>query len=263
MINERYLVSIIMPTFNSGNFIKESINSVISQTYMDWELIIIDDFSSDNTHEIVSEFESIDDRIIYYRLPENRGAAEARNKGISLAKGQFIAFLDSDDFWIKTKLANQIDFMISNNYLFTCTNYRFINEEGRDIGKIVKSRTILDYHGILRYSPGNSTVIYNAMATGKIFIPNIRKRNDYLMWLTLIKKTKYLYGLNEDLTYYRLRKNSLSYKKSDLVKYHWTIYQKYEKLSLVYSVYLIIHKIVTKSKFSGLNDNKNSHRILK
>ncbi len=238
-------ISIIMPTYNSEKFISASIFSVKNQTYSNWELIIIDDCSSDNTEQAIKEFSSSDHRIKYIKLDKNSGAAVARNRGVEIASGEYLAFLDSDDVWLPSKLEKQLKFMMGNGYLFTSTNYEYVDEQGQSLGRVTKSYPKLDYHGLLKHGPGNSTIMYHVKETGKLFVPDIRKRNDYLMWIGLIKKTKYLYGLDETLTQYRVRSNSLSEKKLDLIKYHWIIYRDYEELSLLYSLYLIFYKGIT------------------
>lgn len=173
------LVSIIMPTYNCANFIDKSIESVINQTYKNWELIIIDDCSTDNTEEIVKKYIKEDSRIIYHKLPTNSGAAVARNHGIAMAKGSYIAFLDSDDLWAKDKLEKQLKFMKDNGYAFTFTSYAQIDENGNPNGVIIRAKEKVDYNGVLLSCPiGNSSVIYNVDILGKFEIPNIRKRND-------------------------------------------------------------------------------------
>jgi teichuronic acid biosynthesis glycosyltransferase TuaG len=239
------LISIIMPTYNSEKYINKTILSVKNQTYSNWELIIIDDCSTDDTKQFVETFLENDERIKYVRLEKNSGAAVARNKGVEIASGDYLAFLDSDDIWLPNKLERQLNFMFDNGYLFSSTNYEYVDEHGQSMGRITKSYEKLDYHGLLKHGPGNSTIMYNVKETGKQFVPDIRKRNDYLMWIGLIKKTKFLYGLDETLTQYRVRSNSLSENKLDLIKYHWIIYRHYEKLSLLYSLYLIFYKGIT------------------
>lgn len=240
---ERGLVSIILPTFNAQAFVLESIQSILEQTYTNWELIIVDDGSTDRTIDIIKEIN--DERIHLIQLETNRGAAIARNTALENVSGEYIAFLDSDDLWVKDKLMYQIAFMKENNYLFTSTNYLEINEEGEKTNVVYKARKRLDYNGVLKYCPGNSTVIYNAKELGIFFIPDIRKRNDFVMWLQVIKKAKYLYGLDKDLTFYRVRENSLSKNKYSLLKYQWQVYRKIEKLSFLKSSYLLTHKILS------------------
>lgn len=236
------LVSVIMPVYNSEKFLEVATNSVINQTYKNWELILIDDCSTDTTQIIISHLQSRDSRIRSARLESNSGAAIARNEAVKLAKGQYLAFLDSDDYWYPKKLSKQIEFMKNNGYYFSCTNYDKINENGESLNQVIKViKREYNYMDILKNNPGNSTVIYDANKIGKVYIPDIKKRNDYVMWLSVIKKTDALYGLDETLASHRVRKGSLSYKKIELVKYQWHVYRKIERLSLMMSTYLIVY----------------------
>ena len=239
------LVSIIMPAYNCEQFIGCALDSVIAQTYQNWEVIAVDDCSTDKTIDIVAAYAQKDPRIKYYKLSKNSGAAIARNKAIELAQGKYIAFLDSDDIWFPTKLEKQIKFMQENGYFFTCTSYTKIDEEGNQINKIVKAKPVSDYNDILKNCPGNLTVVYDAEALGKFKIPDIKKRNDYVMWLQVIKKAKYLYGLEEPLASHRIRKGSLSSNKVSLVSSHWKIYRNIECLSISKSIWLICYIIIT------------------
>lgn len=238
------LVSIIMPAFNSGDFIGITLNSVIAQTYQNWEVIVIDDCSTDNTAEVVKTYMLKEPRIRYYRLDLNSGAAIARNKAVDLARGKYMAFLDSDDVWFPEKLSKQINFMKQNNYNFTCTNYTKIDEKGNYLNRTIKAKSKSDYDGVLMTCPGNSTVIYDAEKLGKFKIPDIKKRNDYVMWLQVIKKEKYLYGLEEPLGSHRIRTGAISSKKSSLISYHWKVYREIEQLSIVKSSYLLFYWVI-------------------
>lgn len=238
------LVSIIMPAYNCADFIGNAIESVIAQTYQNWELIIIDDCSTDNTLQIIKNYLRKDSRIKYYKLSRNSGAAVARNKAIDMANGKYMAFLDSDDVWFPEKLTKQIEFMKENGYNFTCTSYTKIDEQGKDLNRIIKARKKSDYDGVLKTCPGNSTVVYDVEKLGKFKSPDIKKRNDYVMWLQVIKKGKYLYGLEEPLSSHRIRTNSISSNKFNLVGYHWKVYRSIEKLSLLKSIYLVLYWII-------------------
>lgn len=232
------LVSIVIPTYNCADFITATLESILKQTHSNYEALIIDDCSTDDSYEVIKPFLE-DERFIYHKLLTNSGAAIARNKGVELSKGDFIAFLDSDDLWIENKLEKQLIFMKENAYHFTSTTYGRIDNDGNKIeweSKFIKKR---NYNKLLRRSPGNSTVMYNAKELGKTFIPDIKKRNDYVMWLKIIKKAKYIYEIDDVLMYYRIREGSLSRKKCSLIKYHWFVYRKIEKLSILKSSYLI------------------------
>lgn len=232
------LISIITPTYNCGKFIAETIRSVQAQTYTDWEMIIVDDRSTDDTKQVVEEFIKEDDRIKYHLLEVNSGAAVARTKAMELAEGEYMAFLDSDDLWTCDKLEKQLKFMQDNDYAFTCTAYEKIDEESKPLNKRVKTIKKCSYNRLLCDCPvGNSTVMYSVKKMGKFEVPNIRKRNDDALWLKMLKKEKYIYGMKEVLMQYRIRKASLSNKKSDLIKYHWYLYRKIEGLSVFRSAF--------------------------
>lgn len=235
------LVSIIMPAYNCEAFIAETIESVKKQIYQDWELIIIDDCSIDRTSVIVEEYKKRDSRIKLYKNKDNRGAAYSRNRAIQYAKGEFLAFLDSDDLWEENKLEIQINFMKEKNCSFSCTYYKEIDEKGDETGEIVKSKKVALYKDVLKKCPGNSTVVYNAKKLGKFYIPNIKKRNDYVMWLKVIKKAGKMYAVEHILGYHRIREGALSQKKISLIRYHWWVYRKIEKLNFFYSSYLLLY----------------------
>lgn len=235
------LVSVIMPAYNAESFIAKAIESVKKQKYLNWEIIIVDDGSTDRTPEIVKSYMKEETKIKFYRLDINSGPAVARNKALNIASGKYISFLDSDDIWFSEKLSLQIEFMEANNYNFTCTSYTKIDIYDNYLNKTVKTQKIRDYEGVLKKCPGNSTVIYNAEKLGKIEIPNIKKRNDYVMWLQIIKKEKYLHGLDVPLSSHRVRKEGISNKKTNLIKYHWKVYRNIEKLSFIKSIYLIFY----------------------
>lgn len=241
------LISIITPTYNCGDYIGETIESVLKQSYQNWEMIIVDDCSTDNTKEVVEDYINRDNRIKYYILEENSGAAIARTKAMEIASGKYMAFLDSDDLWSPNKLKKQIAFMKNNNYNFTCTAYKQIDEKGNSLNKVIKTKKKTDYNGLLLTCPvGNSTVIYNVEKLGKFVVPNIRKRNDDALWLQILKKEKYIYGMPDVLMKYRIRTDSISSNKIGLVKYHWILYREVEHLSIPRSVFHICFWIFLK-----------------
>lgn len=234
------LVSVITPTYNCGKFIVETIESVLKQSYESWELIIVDDCSTDATKEVVEKYQRQDGRIKYYCLKKNSGAAIARTKAMELARGQYIAFLDSDDLWMSDKLKKQIEFMQKNNYAFTSTSYQHMSEDGTMLKKVLKAVDKTDYNRLLLDCPvGNSTVMYDVSKMGKFQVPNIRKRNDDALWLAMLKTEQYIYGLPEVLMKYRIRNNSISSNKWSLVKYTWQLYRDIEHLSIFTSVWHI------------------------
>ena len=241
------LVSIIMPTYNCASFIGESIKSIQAQTYENWELVIVDDNSMDDTKEVVEKYQVNDSRIKYKRLKKNSGAAVARTFSMKLAEGQYIAFCDSDDLWMKDKLEKQLSFMKKSGYAFTCTAYEQIDEKGNSLRKIMRPRKKCDYNRLLLDCPvGNSTVIYDVSIMGKFEVPNIRKRNDDALWLQMLKKEKYIWGMDEVLMKYRVRSNSISSNKLKVIKYHWILYRDIEHLSIARSLFHIGYWCVIK-----------------
>lgn len=206
------LVSVIMPSYNTAQYIRESIESVLSQTYVNWELIIVDDCSTDNTDDVVAPF-LIDERIKCFKNDMNSGAAESRNRALREAKGKWIAFLDSDDLWNPEKLAKQIEFMKSNDYKFSYTEYEKIDESSAAVGTLVSGPKKVNKNDMYRYCwVGCLTVMYNAEQIGLIQIKDIKKNNDYAMWLQVCKKAD-CYLLPENLAKYRIRKKSISHDK--------------------------------------------------
>ncbi|CAN1549978.1 WcaA Glycosyltransferases involved in cell wall biogenesis [Flavobacteriaceae bacterium] len=240
------LVSIITPTFNSEKFIAETIQSVQSQTYENWEMIIVDDCSSDETFLIISNFSKNDNRIKIHQLKNNFGAGVARNEGVNLATGRFISFLDSDDLWKPSKLKKQVEFLISNNLPFTFSFYERINEDGKQLNKIVGCPKKLHYFQLFFCNfIGNLTGIYDVSYFGKINISSIRKRQDWIMWLSILKKTKIALPIPESLAYYRVRVNSISASKYDLIKHNFSVYRNYHKLNIVKSILCMIGFVFT------------------
>ncbi len=234
------LVSIITPTYNCAKFIGRTIDSVLAQTYQNWEMIIVDDCSVDNTKEIVEGYLKKDSRIKYHLLDENSGAAVARTTAMKLAQGSYMAFLDSDDIWMPDKLEHQLKWMMENGYAFSCTAYEQIDEEDNLLGKTIKTVQRTDYNRLLLDCPvGNSTVMYDVEKMGKFEVPNIRKRNDDALWLTMLKKEKYIWGMPNVLMKYRIRRNSISSNKLSVIKYHWLLYRDIEHLSVLRSMFHI------------------------
>ena len=219
------LVAIIMPSYNTQKFIEETLDSVLAQTYTNWELIIVDDCSTDNTDEIVSPFLS-DSRIIYIQNEKNSGAAVSRNRALREAKGKWIAFLDSDDLWTPDKLEKQIAFMQSNGYCFSYTNYSEIDESSEPLGKTVTGPKKITKTGMYNYCwMGCLTVMYDVEKIGLIQIEDIKKNNDYAMWLKICKKAN-CYLLDEDLARYRKRQGSISnHSYISLIKWHYRLFR--------------------------------------
>lgn len=223
------LVSIIMPSYNTEQFIAETIRSVLAQTYANWELIIVDDCSTDHTDDVVSEFLG-DERIRYLKNEHNSGAAVSRNRALREARGKWIAFLDSDDLWLPDKLEKQVAFMENHDYHFSYTNYIEIDELSNPNGKRVTGPKRITKHGMYNYCwMGCLTVMYDAEAVGLIQIADIKKNNDYAMWLKVCKNAD-CYLLNEELALYRRgRAGSIStHSIKKLIGWHYMLHREVE-----------------------------------
>ena len=239
------LVSIITPAYNCKNTIKETYESIKNQSFNSWEWIIVEDHSTDQSFAYIKEMVQNDSRVIVLRTKTNSGAAVARNVGIERAKGQYIAFLDSDDLWKRDKITHQIDFMKNNGYSFTYTNYDLLYENG-SIKKYVPKRDKIDYNTLLkRCDIGCLTVIYDTSALGKVFMPiDCKKREDYGAWLDITKKGVVAYKLNESLSIYRISSTSVSFNKFKMIKYHYNVYRNHEKFGVVKAIwYLFLHSM--------------------
>lgn len=231
------LVSIIIPTFNSEKFVAETIQSVQNQTYPNWEIILVDDCSSDRTVSLILEMAECDNRIHFFQLNKNSGTGVARNLGISNANGRYISFLDADDLWKPEKLQKQIDFLTGNKVPFTFSFYDCIDEEGKSLNKRVESPLNLSYRQLFFCNyVGNLTGIYDVDYFGKITISSIRKRQDWMLWLTILKKIKEAKPVPESLAFYRIRENSISTSKFDLIKYNFAVYRKFHGLNFIVAV---------------------------
>lgn len=233
MVNE--LVSIITPVYNNSEFIKQTIESVQKQTYKNWEMIIVDDCSTDRTPELIKKISQKDNRIKYIKLENNSGAAIARNKALSESRGRFIAYLDADDLWKKNKIQNQIDFMLAHDYAFVCSNYEKIDVNNK-ILKQVKIPKEINYKLFLRNTIIQTVgVMIDSRKTGRelLIMPNVRRRQDAATWCQLLKSGFNCYGVPEFLSYYRVVPKSLSSNKIKAMKGTWFLYRKIEKLSLV------------------------------
>lgn len=244
---EQHLVSIIMPSYQTADFILESIKSVQEQTYQNWELLIIDDCSKDQTEQIVLEHieKTQEKRIRFLKNEKNSGAAISRNYGLREAKGRFIAFLDSDDLWEPNKLEKQIRFMCEYNYGFTYTNYQEIDEQSEPLGVLITGPKHISKQGMLRYCwPGCLTVMYDREKIGLIQIPDIRKNNDYAMWVHVIQKSD-CWLLGECLARYRKRSGSISnHSYLKLIQWHYKLWMLLLNERKVKSLHLTMLNLV-------------------
>ena len=234
---EKGLVSIIMPSYNTASYIKETIQSVLNQTYQNWELIIVDDCSADNTDEVLGTIK--DPRIRYFKNDKNSGAAVSRNKALREARGQWIAFLDSDDLWMPEKLEKQIHFMEKNDYSFSYTNYEEIDVEGKKTGIRVTGPKKITKTGMFNYCwPGCLTVMFDANKVGLLQIKDIKKNNDSAMWLKVCKKVNG-FLLDEYLAFYRKgRVGSVStHSIKTMILWHYKLYHDAENMGVIKSLF--------------------------
>jgi len=233
------LVSIITPTYNCSEHISETIKSIQAQTYCNWELLITDDCSTDQTTDIIVTYQKTDNRIKLFLLNNNQGAGSARNNSIKKASGRYIAFCDSDDQWKSNKLEMQLSFIIKNNLSFSFTDYDIISENNQFL-KRIKCPHRLTYSMLLKNNyVGCLTAIYDKEKLGKMYMPMIRKRQDWVLWLNIMNKIKHTKGLNESLSIYRRRNRSISHDKLLLIKYNWKVYRQELKFSFLMSfIYL-------------------------
>lgn len=232
------LVSIIIPSYNSEKFILETIQSVQNQTYINWEIILIDDCSTDATVTLIKEKAAIDARIHWQQLEKNSGTGVARNLGLSQAKGRYIAFLDADDLWKPEKLEKQLQFLQKNKLPFTFSFYECMNEQGISLGKRVEAPLKLTYRQLFYCNyVGNLTGIYDVNFFGKIAISSIRKRQDWMLWLTILNKIKTAQPVPESLAIYRIRENSISASKVDLLQHNFAVYRQFHGYNTLVSLY--------------------------
>ncbi|WP_432748532.1 glycosyltransferase family 2 protein [Pectinatus frisingensis] len=232
-----------MPVYNNIKYIQESIDSVLSQTYINWELIIIDDASTMNIKVVLDDY-LCDKRIKYIRLNKNSGVAVARNKGIALSKGRYIAFLDSDDLWLSNKLKLQLNFMQKKGVAFSYTQYRYFKEDDDSLYKIIPVIKSIGYRDLLR---GNSIGCLTVMLDKKI-ITDIKfpreRHEDYILWLNILKQGIIAYGIPLDLARYRISNTSITSNKFKSLIWTWKVYYNNQKLSFLRSVYCLFCYIV-------------------
>lgn len=232
------LVSVIMPVYNSANVLKDAIDSVLQQTYTYWELIIIDDKSSDQSVSIIQEYCAKYPNITLIQQITNSGAAITRNAGVKQAKGKYLAFLDADDCWLPEKLAVQITFMENNHSALSCTYYTTINAAGKALNTIIKAPDRITYHQLLKNNTiGCLTAVYNVELCGKQYFPDIRKRQDYGLWLNILRAGHVAETVPLVLAKYRIGAASLSQNKWKVLSYNWEILRKHQQLSVFKSIY--------------------------
>lgn len=237
-ITDHGLVSIIMPLYNAADFVKETIESVLAQTYQNWELLITNDCSTDHSVQIVRSFDDL--RIKLFHNEKNSGAATTRNTSIAQASGRWIAFLDSDDLWDKEKLEKHLDFMVQKNAALSMTHYRIMNGEGEIVKEFCPEKEYYVYKDVLKQCTLScSTVIYDAQKLGKVLMPQAEKREDLAYWLLLMRDGEKAWCLPELLTTYKVHANSVSSNKGKMIKYQWRVYRRNERIGFVASSYYL------------------------
>lgn len=240
------LVSIITPTYNAEKFIQATIESVQNQTYQNWEMILVDDASTDKTVKIISDFAEKDSRIKLFKLEKNSGNGFARNIALEKAVGKYIAYLDADDLWFPKKLEKQVQFLKKNNLHFTFSFYDCIDEEGNSLNRRVKAPVNLTYDELFFCNyVGNLTAIYDADYFGKIVIEATQKRQDWRLWLTILKEIQVTKPVPEPLAFYRIRKDSISSSKFKLIKHNFGVYKEFHGFNFVFSALLMVRFLFT------------------
>lgn len=236
------LVSIVTPIFNSERSISKTIKSVLNQTYINWELLLIDDASTDGTIEKITPYVNSDSRIKCFKHSKNKGAAEARNLGSKMAKGKFIAFLDADDLWKSNKLEKQINTLANSNSDVCFGSYELIDSNSKSLHKRIIALETLSYKKLLKANYiGNLTGIYDCEKLGKIYTKNLKKRQDWLLWLEALKRSgKPAIGIFETIAYYRISEGSLSSNKANLIKYNYYVYKEGLGFSVVKSFFYLL-----------------------
>ena len=236
------LVSVITPSYNSASFIEESISSVIQQTYNNWELIIVDDASTDHSRDIINRMAKQDKRILPIFLSSNSGSAIARNTAINNSKGRYIAFLDADDIWRREKLEKQIAFMRENDFAFSFTSYQPISEDRKKLYREIKAPTVIDYEGLLKNTIiGCLTVVIDTKKVNDVKMPNLRTSQDLALWLSIMKNGTKAYGIVESLAFYRIVHQSNTSNKFKVMFGVWKIYRDYENLNFIKSLWCFLN----------------------
>lgn len=224
---ENELVSVIMPTYNTGNILEDSINSILKQTYQNLELVITDDNSDDKvTLDVLKKYSEKDKRVKVIYLEKNMGAGYARNMSIKNAQGKYISFCDSDDLWIPDKIERQLDYMAQKGCSVTYSSYILCDLNNKEVGIVISPQKVT-FNMMKRDNKiGCLTLLYDVEKNGKQYFPLLRKRQDWAMLLMLLKKSGTAYGIKTPLAFYRIRPNSLSHNKMSLIKYNLNVYNK-------------------------------------
>lgn len=238
--NKDITISIITPSYNSAQYIAETIDSVLNQSYENWEMIIIDDVSTDISPQIVRDYSAKDPRIKLVQSDVNQGPAISRNIGIKVAEGRYIAFLDSDDTWNKDKLQLQYEILKDTDIALSYCSYECIDENSTPLNKIIRAKNKISYSDMLNFNHiGCLTAIYDTNIIGKVYFRNIG-HEDYILWLDIIRKGYKTAGIDKVLANYRIRSGSVSNNKLKMTLYQWNIYRNIEKLNIIKASYHFI-----------------------
>lgn len=251
------MVSIIIPVYNSDLFLDECINSVLNQSFKDWELILIDDFSTDKSREIINSYVLKDIRIKKHFLNKNEGAGIARNIGIKLAEKRFIAFLDADDYWHKEKLEKQINFMLTNDIGFSYTRYFELDKADKPSKVILSPKSVNSTSLLFNNYIKTLTAIYDTDKTDKVYMPEYRKRQDWGLWFNILNKTKTAHCLKIPLAYYRTSNDSLSKNKIKLLKENFNFYKKFLNKNNTISFIMILLFLLVHLPFKFFGKKQN------
>jgi teichuronic acid biosynthesis glycosyltransferase TuaG len=236
------LVSIVMPAFNAGRFIGDSIRTVQAQTYTDWELLVVDDGSSDDTVDVVESFARWDRRVRLVGQGDRGGPGAARNIGIAAARGEHLAFLDSDDLWLPDRLSRQLDFVSRGDVAFAIGGYTFIYPDGRVANRTIRVPERLDYRALLKNTIiWTATVLLNRRLIGDIRMPRLPQHEDLVLWFDLLKRGFVAHGMQEPLAVYRMVHGSASRNKWRSAKRMWNVYRDIEHLSLPDTMWCYAH----------------------
>ena len=227
------LVSVIMPAYNAARFIRHSIQSVLQQSFQNWELLVTDDASTDNTPQVLEMAATQDPRIKVFLLKQNQGPGAARNHSLSQAKGRYIAFLDSDDLWLPHKLEQQLRFMQNRQSAFTFASYSLINQQGEDLHKTIHAPASITYRQYLRNTIiGCLTVMIDREKTGPVVMPDMKTSQDMATWLDILKTGITAHGMSEVLAQYRIVDGSNTSSKWKSAMDVWRVYRQHERLSI-------------------------------
>lgn len=231
-------VSIVTPVFNASRFLHETADSVLNQTYQDWEWLLINDCSTDDSWEIMKELSKKDNRIKIFSNEVNLKSGKTRNIAITKSTGRFIAFLDADDLWHKDKLYIQVNFMIKNNYSFTHTSYGYLNEAGEKIKRTLHVSKVVDYKHLLKRTEISClTAMYDVEVIGKFYMSDHARKQDYALWLSILRKGILAHGLDMELAYYRQVKGSATSKKHKLVLKHMDFLRETQGFNIIQALY--------------------------